>query len=144
MISRNTLPGNFCVTWLAALTLLPLATSAADSAVQLRIALTGAAGRRAMELSWNSQTGAVYKLQHRQTLDLAHPWQDFDVVQATGALSRVTLDGDPLKEEAHFREVTGFFQLVLPQAAIFSVEPARFPLGGPTEMYITGQCFGPG
>jgi YD repeat-containing protein len=125
-----------------ALTLMAaIGATATNAPVQLGIALTGPPGRQAVELSWASQAGAMYKLQHRATLGPENPWKDFDVFQPTGATFKVTLDGDPLKEEAHFREVTGFFRLVLPQPAISSIEPAQFAFGGPVDLYVVGQCF---
>ena len=107
---------------------------ATNAPVQLSATLTNTTAGPRLVLSWPSQPGAIYKLQGRARLSPAVPWQTVEVFQPTGTTSRVMLDGDPLQEESHFME------LLLPQPEIFSVEPARFALGGATDLYVIGQC----
>ena len=131
MISRKTLSAYRGVLRIAVLTLVfPLDAGAANSPVQLRISATGTP-----ELSWPSETGAVYRIQG--STDLRRPWQTIEPVVADSSVSRWKAP------ELNAHADTHFFRLVMPGPAIFSVEPARFALGGPTEVYVVGQCFGP-
>ena len=127
----------------ALLVLTGAAATATNAPVALSATLSNTPAGKRLDLSWPSQPGAGYILQHRASLSPSMPWQNFDLFQPTGTTFKVTLDGDPLKEEAQFREVMGFFRLLLPEPAISSIEPARFALGGATDLYVVGQCFGP-
>ena len=114
--------------------------AATNGPVPLSATLTNTPAGRRLALSWPSQPGARYGLQYRASFSPTNPWQDFDLYQPTGTTHQVTLDGDPLKEEAHFREATGFYQLVLPEREIFRIEPAVSSTAGGTTLYLTGQC----
>lgn len=109
--------------------------AATNVPVQLRIAFTGPSGSLTPELSWASQPGAVYKLQHRYSLGSDGAWETFEPVTA---VSNVTsLRGRSIPENS-----IEFFRLLLPEPEIFTIEPARFAFGGPVELYVIGQCFG--
>ena len=116
------------------------ATAATNTPVSLSATLSNTPAGTRLVLSWPSQPGAKYILQNRTSLSPANPWQDFDLYQPTGATFNVTLDGDPLKEEAHFREATGFYRLLLPEQEIFRIEPSVAPAAGGTTLYLLGQC----
>src|SRR6185436_19616202 len=88
------------------------------------------------ELSWASQTGAVYRIQATD-LSTGAQWETIEPVIAGSSLTRWKAP------ELNANSDKRFFRLALPQPEIFSVEPARFAVGGPTELYIVGQCFGP-
>ena len=84
-------------------------------------------------LTWNSETGAVYKIQSRVSLDASTPWVTEDAVLATGTTASWTAPGS--------LQQAMFYQLLLPQPEIFSVEPAVVTPGVTTDFYVVGQRF---
>lgn len=92
---------------------------------------TGLAGNQVV-LTWLAQPGARYRI--RSSTTLTNPWRDRDVVVAEGTNASWM---DP--------EATGakaFYQIDIPQAQVFTVEPAVISPGG--VLVLTGQSIPPG
>ena len=88
---------------------------------------------RSAFLTWNAQTGCVYKVQSRATLDASTPWVTEEPVLATDATAKW------MAPEA--MTDTMFYRLLLPQPEIFSVEPAVVAPGVTVDLYVLGQSF---
>ena len=101
----------------------------------VRLVISVPAGGQGAELSWASQTGAVYRVQSTTDLSPAARW---DIVEPVTADSSVTRWKAP---ELNSTSDTRFFRLELPQPEISSIEPAEFAFGGSVDLYVVGQCF---
>ena len=123
--------------WLATAGLFaPLAHADGGTNVQVSISISNRAGGRHLALSWTGPTGAVYVIERRAALGGGEGWQGIDATTQEQPVNQWTAPLDTLGES------TGFFRLVPPRPAIFSVEPAVFVFGGPVDLYVVGQCFG--
>lgn len=110
-----------------------------DNEIQLRLNVTGDGEQRVTELNWTGTPGAIYKVQTRDSLEPATPWSTIDIVRPGGSLGQFRLAPDKMEAGAEGVRRSRFFQLALPQAEIFGIEPALLPPAG-GEVYIVGQC----
>jgi len=93
-------------------------------------------GLRTFRLEWNAVSNATYLLQSRTNLGSGDSWRTVDAITPVSALGVCEIKGRSIPENS-----VEFFQLVLPQPEIFSVEPATLTPGVATDLYIVGQCF---
>jgi YD repeat-containing protein len=88
------------------------------------------------KLQWDAFPNATYLLQSRTNLGSGDSWRTVDAITPSTALGVCEIKGRSIPENS-----VEFFQLVLPQRQIFSVEPAILTPGVPSSLYIVGQCF---
>ena len=105
------------------------------SALQIGINPTSSVNEftRSAFLTWTAQPGYVYKVQSRATLDAGTPWVTDEPVQATSTTMKwMAPQGLGARR---------YYQLLLPQPAIFNVEPAIIAPGAAMDIYVLGQLF---
>ena len=114
--------------------------AAPSTAVRLQYAGTDVEGRQSFVLEWNAISNATYQVQQRASLDSGQPWQVHDVVvpQGTQGTYRITVPWIPANP-GRVGSPTAFFRLILPEPAIFRVEPAVVSTAGGV-VHVVGQC----
>ena len=121
---------------IAAAGLVSFGLQAANPPVQLQISITGSPTHPTPELSWAAQPGAVYLVQCKTNLAPDSNWIPVEPVSSTSNIARWKAP-----ELNSSSDRTRFYGLVLPQPAIFRVEPAIASTTGGV-LHLIGQCLG--
>jgi YD repeat-containing protein len=118
--------------------LLPLRLRADAPPTAVRIVNSGVdtEGLPTFRLEWNAISNATYLVQSRTNLGTGDFWSTVDAITPSSALGVYQLKGQSIPTIS-----VKFFQLVLPQPEIFSVEPSVLTPGVAADLYIIGQCF---
>src|SRR5882762_5635433 len=127
-----------------ALALVPAVCRSADAPpTSLRIVNTGAdsEGLQTFRLEWEAISNATYLVQSTDSLAPASPWLTVDAVQFRDTVGSYQIQV-VATDSTGLSSPSMFYRLMLPQAEIFSVEPAVLAPGVAVDLYIVGQSFG--
>src|SRR5688572_7629022 len=100
-----------------------------------------AEGRAEYTLEWDAASNTVYRLQQRSGFESNTTWETFDLAVPGGPRGAFQVRADKLEAGAEGIRRAKFFQVLMPQAEILSIEPALMSTNGGTS-YLFGQCLG--
>lgn len=126
----------------AVLAVTAVASARADAppaVTSIRYTGTDFEGRPGFLLEWDAMSNTVYQLQRRSGFESNTAWETFEVVVPTGNIGRYHHNGEAA-EAAGGQIRREFLRVLMPQAQIFSIEPAVVANSGDI-IYIRGQCF---
>jgi YD repeat-containing protein len=112
---------------------------APPAVTSIRYTGTDFEGRQGFVLEWDAAPNTIYHLQRRSGFESNTAWETFDIVVPDGNVGSYRHHGEAA-EAAGGQIRREFLRVLMPQTAIFGIEPAVVANSG-ENIYIRGQCF---